>query len=315
MTAQAHSDNKALSILCACLAVGISSAGDALVKWMSGTYPVHEILFIRCLVGFPILAAIVHRRSSFRAMFAPGWRWSALRGAIMASSYLAFVLSIAAMPMAATVAIYFVMPLIVALLAWPLLGERVRLHRWLAIAAGFAGVIIMIDPGRGMLEPAALLAFYSAFGYALSQSLARRILRTIPPAVMAFHANAIYLGMASLLALAFMGADLAAAGHKSLVFLERPWIVPSTADLIGLGLLGATVAVAMVLFGTAYKYAESSFVAPFEYTAMFWAAAFGFVVFGDVPGRRTLWGGTIVLGAGLFMLRMDRRFAPAPLRV
>ncbi|MFL5259654.1 MAG: DMT family transporter [Hyphomicrobiales bacterium] len=315
MTAQAHSDNKALSVLCACLAVGISSAGDALVKWMSGSYPVHEILFIRCLFGFPILAAIVHRRASFRAMFAAGWQWSALRGMIMASSYLAFVLSIAAMPMAATVAIYFVMPLIVALLAWPLLGERVRPHRWLAIIAGFAGVTIMIDPGRGMLEPAGLLALYSAFGYALSQSLARRILRTIPPAMMAFHANAIYWVMASVLALAFMGADIAAAGHKSLAFLARPWIVPSTADLIGLGLLGSTVAVAMVLFATAYKYAESSFVAPFEYTAMFWAAAYGFMVFGDIPGPRTLWGGAIVLLAGLFMLHMDRRLAPAPLRV
>jgi drug/metabolite transporter (DMT)-like permease len=71
----------------------------------------------------------------------------------------------------------------------------------------------------------------------------------------------------------------------------------------------------MVLFATAYKYAESSFVAPFEYTAMFWAAAYGFMVFGDIPGPRTLWGGAIVLVAGLFMLHMDRRLAPAPLRV
>jgi drug/metabolite transporter (DMT)-like permease len=64
----------------------------------------------------------------------------------------------------------------------------------------------------------------------------------------------------------------------------------------------------MVLFANAYKYAESSFIAPFEYTAMLWAAALGFIVFGDVPGARTLWGGTIVLAAGLFMVEMDRRF-------
>ena len=70
---------------------------------------------------------------------------------------------------------------------------------------------------------------------------------------------------------------------------------------------GATVAIAMVLFGMAYKSAESSFVAPFEYSAMFWAVVLGLLVFGDVPGLTTLWGGTIVLAAGLFMLWADRR--------
>jgi drug/metabolite transporter (DMT)-like permease len=62
-----------------------------------------------------------------------------------------------------------------------------------------------------------------------------------------------------------------------------------------------------VLFGMAYKYAESSFVAPFEYTVMFWALLIGFVAFGDVPGTTTLVGGAIVIGAGLFMIMMDRR--------
>jgi S-adenosylmethionine uptake transporter len=124
MTARSHADNKGLAVLCVFLAVGISSGGDALVKWMSGRYPVHEILFIRCLAGFPILAAIVCRQGSLAGLFAKGWQLSLVRGAIMSSSYLAYVLSIAAMPMAATVAIYFVMPLMVALLAGPLLGER-----------------------------------------------------------------------------------------------------------------------------------------------------------------------------------------------
>lgn len=308
MMARSHADNKALAILCAFLAVGISSSGDALVKWMSGSYPVHQILFIRCLVGFPILAAIVHRQASFAGLFAPGWRISILRGALMCSSYLAYVLSLAAMPMAATVAIYFAMPLIVALLAGPMLGERVRLHRWLAIIAGLLGVIIMINPGRGVFEPGALLALYAAFGYALSQSLARRILRTISPAIMAFHANAVYFAGAAALAVVFTVLDIHHVEDKSLAFLARPWLWPSLIDLTAITLLGTTVAFAMVLFANAYKYAESSFIAPFEYTAMLWAAALGFIVFGDVPGARTLWGGTIVLAAGLFMVEMDRRF-------
>jgi drug/metabolite transporter (DMT)-like permease len=196
------------------------------------------------------------------------------------------------------------------MLAGPLLGERVGLHRWIAIIAGLVGVIVMIDPGRGVFQPAALLALYAAFAYAFCQSLARRIMRTLPPSVMAFHANAIYFLIAAVLALAFSLLDLQGAGDRSLAFLTRPWLVPAATDLAAMAFLGTIVAFAMVLFSTAYKYAESSFVAPFEYTAMFWALAFGFVVFGDVPGVKTLWGGAIVLAAGLFMLWMDRRVSP-----
>lgn len=307
MTSQAPADNKLLAVLCACGAVGIASSGDTVVKWLSGNYPVHQVLFIRCLIGIPILAFIVHRNASFASLIGPGTGLSLTRGFIMSSAYLAYILSIAAMPMADSVAIYFAMPLFVAVFAGPMLGEHVRLHRWIAIIAGFIGVIIMINPGSSVFEPAAFLALYSALGYAFSQTLARRIVRDVPPAAMAFHTNAAYLLVASLLALIFTVFDVGAVQHKSLAFLTRPWHWPSAIDLAAMLLLGSTVAIAMVLFGTAYKSAESSFVAPFEYSAMFWAVVLGLLVFGDVPGLTTLWGGTIVLAAGLFMLWADRR--------
>jgi drug/metabolite transporter (DMT)-like permease len=225
----------------------------------------------------------------------------------MSSAYLAYILSIAAVPMADSVAIYFFMPLIVAVLAGPCLGERVRLHRWIAIIVGFVGVIIMLNPGSGVLQPAALLALWSAIGYAIAQTMARRVVRTVPPAAMAFHTNVVYFTLAVSLALAFTFLDMGTVENKSLAFLTRPWQWPPLPDLAAMMLLGATVAFAMVLFGMAYKSAESSFVAPFEYSAMFWALLLGFFAFGDVPGLKTLWGGAIVLAAGLFMLWTDRR--------
>lgn len=307
MTSPASADNKLLAVLYACAAVGISSAGDSVVKWLSGNYPVHQILVVRCLIGIPILAFIVHKQASLASLTAPGMGLSLLRGLIMSSAYLAFILSIAAMPLADSVAIYFAMPLIVAVIAGPLLGEHVALHRWIAIIAGLVGVIIMINPGSGVFEPAALLSLYSAFGYAVSQTLARLVVRRVPPAAMAFHTNAVYLSLAIVLAIIFTQLDLGAVQHKSVAFLARPWQWPTAIDFGAMLLLGSTVAFAMVLFAMAYKSAESSFVAPFEYSAMFWAAALGFFVFGDVPGMRTLWGGAIVLLAGLFMLWADRR--------
>lgn len=307
MTAPTPADNKLLAIFYACGAVGIASCGDTVVKWLSGNYPAHQVLVIRCLIGIPILAFIVHRNASFASLIGPGMGLSLTRGLIMSSAYLAFILSIAAMPMADSVAIYFTMPLFVAVLAGPILGEHVRMHRWIAIIAGFIGVIIMINPGSGVLEPAAFLSLYSALGYAFSQTLARRVVRNVPPAAMAFHTNAVYLLVATSLAIIFTLFDVGAVHHKSLAFLTRPWHWPSAIDLAAMLLLGSTVAIAMVLFGMAYRSAESSFVAPFEYSAMFWAVLLGLLVFGDIPGLTTLWGGAIVLAAGLFMLWADRR--------
>jgi len=158
-----------------------------------------------------------------------------------------------------------------------------------------------------VLEPAALLALWSAIGYAIAQTLARRVVRTVPPAAMAFHSNAVYLTVAVSLALVVAVFDMGSVQNKSLAFLARSWQWPPLPDLAAMMLLGAAVAFAMVLFGMAYKSAESSFVAPFEYSAMFWALLLGFLAFGDVPSLRTLWGGAIVLLAGLFMLWVDRR--------
>jgi drug/metabolite transporter (DMT)-like permease len=318
MASSTSADNKLVAVLCACGAVGIACSGDVLVKWLSGSYPVHQILAIRCVIGIPILALIVNRNASLRSLWGPGTGLSLTRALIMSSAYLAFILSVAAVPIADSVAIYFFMPLFVALLAGPMLGERVRLHRWIAIIVGFMGVMIMINPGSGVLEPAALLAFYAALGYAVSQTLARRVVRKVPPATMAFHANAVYFAVAIGLAVIFTFFDMSHVQHKSLAFLTRPWQWPPWPHLVGMLLLGTSVAFAMVLFGTAYKNADASFVAPFEYTAMFWATVLGFFVFGDVPGLRTIWGGAIVLLAGLFMLWTDRRIdrlAPKPVGV
>ena len=309
MTARPYNDNKSLAITCVCAAIGISSLGDGIVKWLSGDYPIHLILTIRCLVGFPLLIYLVYRQASLHMLFAPQWGLSILRGTIMFSAYLAFSLSIAAMPIADSVAIYFLMPLIVAVMAGPLLGEHVRLHRWISIIAGLCGVIIMTQTkGKGIFEPAALLALYSAFGYALAQSLGRRVVVTVPPTAMAIHTNSIYLLCALLLAALFTLQGPEGVTHPSFAFLVRPWGMPSLMAFLGMVALGTSVAVAMVLFGMAYKYAESSFVAPFEYTAMFWAVLLGIVVFGDIPGLATLGGGAVVIAAGIFMIMMDRRF-------
>jgi len=308
-TATTARDNRPLAILSLVAGVGLSATMDTLMKWLSGDYPVHQLLVLRCVTAIPVLLVILWFDGQAPRLWHPAWPAILLRGLILAFAYVAFVMAIAAMPMADGVAIYFTMPLILAALAGPMLGERVPAYRWAAILAGFAGVMAMIRPGSGLFEPAALLALCGAAGYAVGQLLTRRIGLSVASSVLAFHQNSIYLAVGLALAALFAGGAFEADVHPSIAFLLRGWHMPDLLDFCLMCALGILSGLAMTAFTQAYRLAEANLVAPFEYTAMAWAAAYGFLIFGDVPDWATGVGGALVIGAGLFMLWRDRRAA------
>ena len=302
-----HRDNRLLSIACILTAIGFASTQDAVVKFMSGNFGAYEAVIFRCIGSFPLLAVLLYREGGFRRLATPLlWR-VLLRSIILCVGYFTFILSIASMPIANSVAIYFTMPFFVAGLAGPILGERVRLHRWLAIMAGFIGVLIMVRPGAGVFEPAAILALVSAFSYAIGQMIGRPIAHQVPLTVIAMWQSTVFLTVALLFAVAFNSFDFSWLTHKSLVFLTRPWVWPDPLDAVVLLSNGILAAVGMILFVSAYKYAESNFVAPFEYSSMIWAVTYGFFVFGDFPDSFTWLGVAVVATAGILMVWRDRQ--------
>ena len=292
-------DNRALALACVLVGVGLASAQDAVVKYMSSGYPAYETLLFRCVGSLPVIAFLLWREGRGWSIATPLWRRVCLRGLILSAAYLCFVLAIAAIPIANAVAIYFTMPFFVAGLAGPLLHERVRFHRWLAIIAGFIGVLIMVRPGAGVFEPASLLALGSAMGYAVGQMLGRPLSQKVSPIVIATWQNFIYAGMALAIGIIFNSFDFGHFTHPSLVFLSRPPMWPTAFH----GILAGT---AMILFINAYRLAETNFVAPFEYSAMIWAVIYGIVLFGDFPDFWTWIGAGIVVVAGIVMILRDR---------
>jgi len=302
-----HTDNRLVAVLCILAGVGFASTQDAIVKAMSGSYPAHETLMLRCIGSLPVLFVFLWRENAFKLLATPLWGRVVVRGVILGFAYLCFVLAIAAMPIANAVAIYFTMPFFVAGLAGPMLGERVRLHRWLAIIAGFIGVLIMVRPGATVFEPAAIFALLSALGYAVGQMIGRPLAQQVPAIVISLWQNVIYFLIAAVLAVVFSGIDADTFQHPSLVFLSRPMVMPSLPDaalLLGMGVLAAF---GMLLFVNAYKFGEANFVAPFEYSAMIWAVMFGLLIFNDFPDIYTWTGAAVVITAGLLMVWRDRQ--------
>jgi drug/metabolite transporter (DMT)-like permease len=289
------------------LAILLASTQDAIVKSVSGSYPVYETALMRGSVSLPILLFWFSRTNPWSDLLPQRWPRLLLRSVILCSAYFAFILAIAAIPISTAMAIYFTMPFFVAALSWPLLKERVPYYRWIAIVLGFAGVLIMVRPGYEKFEPAALLSLYAAFGYALGQMMGRDLSKSMAPLVIANWQNVTFIGIAALLGLIANYFGYQGEANRSLAFLTRPFVVPSLPDFILLEALGVMAACTIVCFVKAYSAAAAHFVAPFEYTGMVWAVLFGYSFFGDFPDGWTWAGMAIVVGAGLYMLLMDRR--------
>lgn len=290
----------------AALAIGaasfISTLHDTIMKWMSGSYPFHQVQTIRCgiaLICVGLYAVYVGNARSIRTQH---WPLAALRGLLLGSASTLFYLAAVAMPLPEAVALYFTMPLFVAALAGPFLGERVSLERWLAVGVGFAGVATILRPGTSLFGPAALLALVAALLYAIGNAVTRPLSVKLAAAPLAFWQNAMYVAIALALSAAFGTGGLHTDRHVSLDYLTRGWVIPSTPDLVLMIGLGLATGLLMVLFTTAYHLAETSFVAPFEYSTMLWAVLFSFLVWRQLPDATALFGILLIAGSGLFLL-------------
>ncbi len=307
MTAPQQHRGKAATYIV--LAIFLACMQDGIVKGVSSTLPAYETIIFRTVVALPFLIGWLVRSGTISQMINPDMGLLFLRSLILCSAYFAFVLAIASMPIATTVSIYFTMPFFVAGFSGYMLKEHVPIYRWLAIIIGFVGVIITVRPTIETIEPGVFLALYSAFGYAWGQMLGRKLSYRVPAAVIANWQNLLYFVVGIVIGIGVYSLGISGAENKSLAFLTRPWIWPTTQQfwlLIAMGLMSAG---ALVLFIFAYKSAEANFVAPFEYTAIIWATLNGALFFNDFPDQWNLIGTALVIAAGLYMLWNDRKRA------
>ena len=280
---------------------------DAIVKHLSATYPIHLVNTIRFSLTVPVVFFLVYRQKAIQRLFSGQITLLLARGFLIALGNLFFMLAAATIPLADGVALFFTMPFFVAGLVPFILGERVPLLRWITIIVGFGGVIVMTQPGTALFQKEALLAILCAFFYGIGQIFTRRLDPTLPTSVTALWQGSVYSIFYIVLAIIFGFGMVMPSGNASLDFLTRAWIMPTSFDLSLIILAGLLSCLQIPLQVAGYRYAESSFVAPFEYTAMIWAVLYGVLVFGDIPDRATVIGAVIVASAGLVMLRFDRK--------
>ena len=290
------------------LIAGIAVFGvqDLILKLLSGTYPLHQAMVLRSLTAVPFLLILVQINGGLATLVTPGLRRMIGRGFIMFVAYTSYYLALAALPLATTVALYFAAPLFITLLSVLILHEHVGPLRWLAVGAGFVGVIIMVRPGSDLFDWAAPLAVLSGLTYGVSMVSARRMGITETAAALAFWGNAVFLFCALVLSGIFGTGDFAGTGHKSIAFMTRGWVMPTGSDTHLMMACGVIAAVGLTLLTQAYRISQSNVVAPFEYTALIWGVLYGWVFWADWPDTTGWIGISIIVSAGLFVIWLER---------
>lgn len=295
----------AVSVLLA--GIGLGNIQDAFLKDMSGAYPFHEMQTVRTGIALALMIVLVAARYGFSAFtrhFSPVLM---ARGLFLGTGSMFFYLGLAAMTLADAVALYFALPLIMVVLTGTVLGERVKPSHWVAAAVGFGGVLIMLKPTSGLFDWAALLPLTASFFYALGNLFTRKVDQDVPPLITGAYAALSFLMVAGTLALIFGSGAYETDVHPSLAFLTRGWVMPSAYDAIVMTIVGTLTLTGFFAYAEAYRSAPPSFLGPFEYSAMVWAAGLGYAFFGDLPTKAMLIGSAIIIGAGLYLSWQERQ--------
>ena len=271
------------------VAVGAFACMDTLLKYLTGHYPTMQVSAMRGFASLPFILAPLLFTRRFSDIKPVRWKLHLMRGVLSVFVLGTFVYAIRVLSLADAYAIFLSAPLIVTALAVPILGERVGWHRWLAIAIGLCGVVVMLRPSSsGLMTWGAIAAFVSAVSYAISAISVRVLTRTDSNTSVVFWSMAIMTMISTLIAL---------PGWQS-IRIEHVGVIVAT---------GAVGAAAVYLLTVAFRSAPASVIAPFEYTALLWGVGFDWLFWSTLPAMRVYIGGDIVIASGLYVIWRETR--------
>lgn len=304
-------DHRMLGTVCVVGAITLFVLQDALIKWLSGDYPLHEIVLVRAASAIAVTLFMMRLEGGVHLLRTRRLGLHLARSGLLVVANCAFYLALAAMTMAEATAIFFIAPLLITALSAFVLRETVGPRRWAAVCVGLAGVIVMLRPGEGVLRLVALLPIVAASTYALLQIITRRLGTSERASTIAFYAQAGFIATSVAVGLVAGDGRYAPEDDASLAFLLRAWTVPSARDAALFLAIGLINGVAGYLMSQAYRISRPAVIAPFEYVALPMAVLWGVVFFGHWPDPITWAGMALICGSGLYVLHRETVVARA----
>ncbi|MEO3434340.1 DMT family transporter [Inquilinus sp. CAU 1745] len=286
-------------------ATGLFASMSAIIKWVGDDYPIGQLVFVRSFFALIPVFLLIRWAGGLKALRTrrPGAHLLRSLSGITAMSLSFSALTM--LPIADATALGFVAPLIATALGSLLLGEAVRVYRWTAVAIGFCGVLLMVQPQgaqgggflvAGIVPLGVMLALCGAFFTALAQIAIRRMSGTEPSIAIVFYFT---------LTCTIFGALTLPFDH----------VIPTGWDILLLVMIGLLGGFAQVVMTSSYRHAPVATLAPFDYVTMLWALLIGYFVFAELPRPLVLAGAAVVMSSGIFILWREHRLGIERARV
>lgn len=269
-----------------CLSTVGFSVMHALVRFVSQELPPIQVAFFRNLFGLLVLLPLLVR-SRFAMLRTNRIGLHALRGVVNILAMFLFFTALSLTPLATVTALSFTAPIFMAVLSVVFLGERFRFYRWLAIAVGFIGMLIILRPGVIPLDKGALLVTGSAALWAIAMLQIKILSRTD----------------SSVTIVAYMGIFLCIFSIGPALWVWEPvtWRL-----LLWMALIGVAGSIAQVSLSQAFKETDPTALMPFDFLKLIWTALIGAVFFAEIPDIYTWIGGAVVFAAGLLIAYREK---------
>jgi len=275
--------SNAKGALLALIAFGVFATHDVFVKTLGAIYSPIQIVFFSVLFSFPLATVMLMRDAKPGNLLPRHPWWMALRTAASVATAVTAFYAFTVLPLAQTYAILFASPLLITILAIPILGARVRLRRWLAVIVGLSGVFVVLRPGTTDLTLGHAAALTAAVGGSIASIIVRRIGSDERPVVMLLYpmvANFVIMGTA-------------------LAFVYKPMPIEH------LGLVALVAAFAWTAgrcIIAAYQAGEAAIIAPMQYSQIVWATIYGAIFFNESIDTATIIGASIIIASGLYIV-------------
>ena len=273
--------------------IALLTTNDAITKHLLASHPVGQVICLRQAATLLVIVPYAMLVTGWGALRVASWPWQLTRGGLFICGSFLLVLSLGLLPLATVITIMFASPIFIAALSLPLLAERVGVDRWLAIVAGFAGVLIVVRPGGATFEWALLIPLVAAVINALRDITTRRMSRGETSIAILFWSTVIVM------AAAFTTAPF---GWQSVSGVDAAWFVAA----------GVFNAGAHFLLIEALRLGEAAVVSPMRYTSLIWATLLGYLVWQELPDRWVLAGSAVIIASGVYMIRLEARKGRGP---
>jgi drug/metabolite transporter (DMT)-like permease len=266
--------------------VGIFSINDALGKWLVANYSVGELLLIRSAAALLVMIPFLRNAGVAAFVAAPRPPLQVARIVVSAIEVALFFWAVSYLPLADASTFYLATPIYVTVLSVVVLAERTGWRRGLAVAVGFAGVVLALRPSAASFTLPALIAVSGSLFFAVLLIMTRLLRNTAQMVLIS----------GQLISTLVFGAVMTPFG----------WAAPSLLDFALLVLFGVLSVAALACVNHALKLAPASVVVPYQYTTILWAIVLGYAVFGDVPDLFMLAGAAIIIAAGLYIFWLEQ---------